>query len=85
MAYLNAKMLMLFWQYFEKSHNFPVQPTETRVAIGLKIEEAGLRSGGRGKSEIFPALQKCSGRHYAKKLCPKLRFPHQFDTVLQTS
>ncbi len=55
-----------------KSTRFPVGPTETRGALGLRKEEAGLRSGGRGKSEIFPALQKCSDKQYSKKLCPKL-------------
>jgi hypothetical protein len=73
MAYVNPRLLKLFLAIFEKSHNFPVRPAETRDAIGLKIEEAGLGSGGRGKSEIFPALQKCSDKQYTKRLCPKLR------------
>ena len=33
-----------------------------------KTEEAGPGSGGRGKSEIFPALQICSDKQYNKKL-----------------
>ena len=42
--------------------------------FGLRTEEAGLGSGGRGKSEIFPALQKCSDRYYTKKVFAKRSF-----------
>ncbi len=66
---------------FRESPNFPVQPTETRGAIDLKTEEAGLRRGGRGKSEIFPALQKCSDKQYTKKPYPKLRFKDSQDRM----
>jgi len=32
----------------------------TKESVGLKKEEAGLRCGGRGKSEIASALRMCS-------------------------
>jgi hypothetical protein len=47
---------------------------EQKDSIGLKMEEAGLRSGGRGKSEIASALRMCSNELYIKKLYTKLPF-----------
>jgi hypothetical protein len=41
---------------------------EQKDSIGLKMEEAGLRSGGRGKSEIASALRMCSNELYIKAL-----------------
>ncbi len=43
-------------------------------SIGLKKEEAGLRCGGRGKSEISSALRMCSNEQYITKLYAKLYF-----------
>ncbi len=43
-------------------------------SIGLKKEEAGLRCGGRGKSEISSALRMCSNEQYIRKLYAKLYF-----------
>ncbi len=43
-------------------------------SIGLKKEEAGLRCGGRGKSEISSALRMCFNEQYIKKLYAKQYF-----------
>jgi hypothetical protein len=70
--------VQVFQRSFEKSRNFPVRRTQRRGAIGLRTEEAGLGSGGRGKSEIFPALQKCSDEECTRKLRTSQVYPSQY-------
>ncbi len=45
--------------------------------LGKQKEDTGLRSGGRGKSEIPSALRMCSTKYYIKKPYAKLYFSCQ--------
>ena len=47
------------WHFLELFRVFSIQIVRKK-STGLIIEEAGPGSGGRGKSEIFPALRMCS-------------------------